>query len=328
MHGVEYAGLNRLVRHHTRRRLLGLCYHSVLSTECPANDARLALAVTALQFERQMQELQRNWNPVSAEQVRRSIEEGVPLPDRAVLVTFDDGYRNNLMVAAPILEKYQIPAIVFITTDLIGTGKLVWATELIDRLVSWKQSPFTLGGTEYILPPPDTPERTRAVMDMVSTICSLFSQQELKSFMERVWSETTLDLSPAWKKELYECMNWNEVRQLHKRGIAIGAHTVSHPVLSKLESAELEKELSESKKRIEQELGATIDTLAYPFGTPQDYSDAVVDKARELGYHVAFVATGRRNPEMLDPMRIDRIFIVGALTFASFKALISGIRNS
>jgi len=327
LHGIECVGLNRLARHHTRRRLLGLCYHGVLSTECPENDARLNLAVTASQFERQMRELRLNWNPVSVEQIRQSIEEGVLLPDRAVLVSFDDGYRNNFTVAVPILEKYQIPAIVFITTDMIGTGKLVWAVELIDRLVSWEQSQFTLGGTKYALPPPNTPERTWAVMAMMGAIRSL-SSQELQPFKERIWSETTLDLSPNWKKELYEFMNWDEVRQLQKKGIAVGAHTVTHPVLSKLEPAELERELSESKQHIEQELGGLIDTLAYPFGSRYDYSDAVIDKARELGYKIGFTLTERRNHEVLESMRIDRICISNDLSFASFRALISGIRSN
>ena len=353
LHGVECAGLNRLARHRTRRRLLGLCYHGVLASECPANDARLLLAVTASQFENQMRELKRNWNPVSAGQLRQSIEGGEPLPDRAVIVTFDDGFRNNLTVAAPILEKYQIPAVVFITTDMIGTGKLIWAVELIERLVSWKQTQFSLGSTMYTLPPPNTPERTWVVSEMMGAIRTLSSHQS-QALTERVWNETTLDLDTPWKKELYEFMNWDEVRQIHRRGFTIGAHTVTHPILSNLEPDELEVELSTSSILIEKELcnlheqaeakeldelkgfveqvkkesDIKIDTIAYPFGSEYDYSDRVIDKARELGYRLGFTLTERRNPEVLDPMRIDRICVCNDLSLASFRAIISGIRNN
>jgi len=327
LHGVEFAGFNRLARYYTRRRLLGLCYHGVLSAECPSNDARLLLAVTASQFDQHMQELRRNWNPVSVEQVRQSIEEGIPLPDKAVLVTFDDGFRNNLTVAQPILEKYQIPAIVFITTDMIGTGKLIWTVELIERLVSWEKTRFTLGETEHILPPPDTPERTRTVSSIMGALRSA-SPQESQAFVEQVRSQTTLDFSPDWKKELYEFMNWEEVRQIQQKGFAIGAHTVSHPILSKLEPEQLERELKRSKEQIEQEAGTNIDTIAYPFGSQYDYSDEVVNKARDLGFRLGFTLTERRNSEMLDPMRIHRICVGNDLTLSSFRALISGIRGN
>ena len=350
LHGVEFAGFNRLARHYTRRRLLALCYHGVLSAECLPNDARLNLAVTAAQFDQQMQELRRNWNPVTIEQVRQSIEEGVPLPDKAVLVTFDDGFRNNLTVAQPILEKYQIPAIVFITTDMIGTDNLIWAVELIERLVSWKQMRFTLGATQYVLPPPDTPERTWAVSSIMDSIRNV-SQQESQAFVEHVKNQTTLDLSPAWKRELYEFMNWDEVRQIQQKGFAIGAHTASHPILSHLEPEELEAEMSgssmlieqelekssakiegekfdESKERAEKETKTKIDTIAYPFGSQYDYSDEVVSKARDLGFRLGFTLTERRNPKVLDPMRISRICICNDLTLASFRALISGIRGN
>jgi hypothetical protein len=108
LHGIECVGLNRLARHRTRRQLLGLCYHGVLSAECPPHDARLLLAVTATQFDQQMRELKRNWNPVSVEQVRQSIEEGVPLPDRAALVTFDEtAFATILQLRLPSLQNIR-----------------------------------------------------------------------------------------------------------------------------------------------------------------------------------------------------------------------------
>jgi peptidoglycan/xylan/chitin deacetylase (PgdA/CDA1 family) len=91
------------------------------------------------------------------------------------------------------------------------------------------------------------------------------------------------------------------------------------------------KELDELRGGVEQvKKGADIkiDTIAYPFGSEYDYSDRVIDKARELGYRLGFTLTERRNPEVLDPMRIDRICVCNDLSLASFRALISGIRNN
>jgi len=90
----------------------------------------------------------------------------------------------------------------------------------------------------------------------------------------------------------------------------------------------LEAELKESKIVLEKETGTKIDTLAYPFGSQYDYSDDVIVKAQELGYHLGFTLTERRNAEVLDPMRIHRICICNDLSLVSFRALISGIRNN
>ena len=197
---------------------------------------------------------------------------------------------------------------------------------------------------------PDTPERTWAVSSIMDSIRNV-SQQVSQAFVERVKNQTTLDLSPVWKKELYEFMNWDEVRQIQQKGFAIGAHTASHPILSHLEPEELEAEMSgpsiliekelekssakieeaefeESKELAEKETNTKIDTIAYPFGSQSDYSDEVVNKARELGFRLGFTLTERRNSEVLDPMRIHRICIGNDLTLASFRALISGIRGN
>ena len=71
-----------------------------------------------------------------------------------------------------------------------------------------------------------------------------------------------------------------------------------------------------------------IDIIAYPFGSHRDYSDAVIDRAKELGYRLGFTLTERRNPEVFDPMRISRICICNDLSLASFRAIISGIRGN
>jgi peptidoglycan/xylan/chitin deacetylase (PgdA/CDA1 family) len=327
LHGIELSGLNCLARFGTRRRLLGLCYHSVVSDSSPPNDARTRIAVTVTQFNEQLKELRNHWTPVSLTQIRNAIDKNIPLPDRAVHLSFDDGYKNNLTLAAPLLARHEIPATIFVTTSLVGThNQLIWALEIHERLVRLLDSKVEIGGITHSLHPPETPQRTKESLELLHRIKCL-PVEERENLLRFLRNRTELDLTPFWKRELYEFLNWDELRLLHKQGIEIGAHTHSHPVLSSLNQTELNRELRESKECLEGELGVECDVLAYPFGSEYDFSEQVIETARRLGFRLAFTLQDCRNTTVLDAMRIHRICIHREHSLASFRALISGLRN-
>lgn len=327
LHAVDALGLNRWARHRTRRRLLGLCYHGVVSEEGPPADARTRIAVTATQFEAQMRELRRHWTPVGSRRILDAISGGPPLPDRAVHVSFDDGYRNNLTVAAPILERYEIPATVFITSGFLDTRRPPWPLELHERLVACTGLLPILSGR--FTTPSHTPERTEEALKFVDAAKELAAPQR-ENLMETLRSETEIDLSAPWKRELYEPLDWTDLPGLPRRGVEIGAHTVSHPNLARLAPDELDEEIETGRKKIEAAMDGAYrcESFAYPFGSSRDYSDAVVDAVRKAGFRLAFTLEERRNAETLDPFRIHRICIHRELTHASFLTLISGLRNN
>jgi peptidoglycan/xylan/chitin deacetylase (PgdA/CDA1 family) len=307
--------------------LLGLCYHGVVSDNSPQNDARTRIAVTVTQFNEQLKELRKHWNPVSLSQIRNAIENDIPLPDRAVHVSFDDGYKNNLTIAAPLLAQYEIPATIFVTTNLIAThNQLIWALELHERLAVLPDSEIEIGGKTYLLPPPESPQRTKLALELLNRI-KRFPAEERDILLQKLRKRVTIDLTPSWKRELYEFLDWDELRLFYGQGIEIGAHTFSHPVLSGLDQAELNRELLESKRCLERELGTECLVLAYPFGSEYDFSDRVVEVARQIGFRLAFTLQERRNPPVLDAMRIHRICIHREHSLHSFRALISGLRN-
>ncbi|MDR0609739.1 MAG: polysaccharide deacetylase family protein [Planctomycetaceae bacterium] len=327
LHGVELGGLNYWSRFWTRRRLLGLCYHSVVSDNSPQNDARTRIAVTITNFEEQLKELRKHWTPVSLTQIRNAVDQKIPLPDRAVHVSFDDGYKNNLTFAAPLLARYEIPATIFITTNLIATQRqLIWALEIHERLVRLSDSKIEIGGTAYSLHPQETPQRTEESLQLLTQIKRL-PVEERENLLHFLRDRTEIDFTPFWKRELYDFLDWDELRLLHRQGIEIGAHTLSHPVLSSLHQTELERELRESKECLERELGVECDALAYPFGSVYDFSERVIETAQRIGFRLAFTLQDCRNATVPDAMRIHRICIHREHSLASFRALISGLRN-
>lgn len=327
LNGVELLGVNRFYRWRTRHRLLGLCYHGVIGDDAPWDDPRTWIAVSATQFDFQMRELARHWQPVSLSEIDRCFRAGEPLPENAVFVTFDDGFLNNLTIAAPILARYGIPATVFLTTGLIGTEHTIWPLELQERIVQCeaKLLPEELPIPDNVLPT-DPAERRRFAADFVD-YCKTRPDAECRNIMDVMRRETVFQTDQKWQRELYRMLDWKGARQLLERGVDVGAHTVSHCNLARAAAEEAEAELKRSRETIETELGIDCFSVAYPFGDAGAFSDAVVETVRRLGFRIAVTLCLGRNSTDPDPLRLDRLCVTGDLTFASFRSLIAGWRT-
>jgi len=299
-------GVFRKRREQNKSRLLVLCYHSVVSDDSPVN-TRTNIAVSQNEFEKQIALIRKRWNPVSLADVESACFGKRSLPDYSVLVTFDDGFRNNYTLAAPILKKHEVSAIVFLTTGLIGNTELLWPQEVKERMID---------GTSK------NKDREVAAEKAVAE-CKEMSYEDRVVYLEELRKSTTLNLEVPWKKELYEFMSWEEVRQIRKFGVELGGHTVSHPILSSLSLEKLRDELRFCKEKIESELGEKCFSFAYPNGRKVDFNDTVIEEAKQMGVRVAFNLYGRRNPVMLNPMSIDRFCVTRDLSLLEFESLLS-----
>lgn len=325
---AEALGVNRFFRRRTRHRLLGLCYHGVLEGDVPWDDPRTEIAVSASQFERQMRELRRHWNPTALSTLDDLFRRGDAIPERSVFVSFDDGFLNNLTVAAPILERYEIPATIFLTTDLIGTERTIWPLEVAERVVQWPDTtiPFPASDDRHALPPQGL--RRIALAGEIVEHCKTLPDDRRRDYLARLRDRDSMGRPLAWQDGLYRMLDWKQVQALRDRGVEFGAHTASHVNLARSPLDRAEVELRTSKEEIERRLGVDCFALAYPFGDSGAFCDSVIETARQLGFRVGTTLCMRRNPERPDPMRLDRIAVTGDLSLASFQALISGWRNA
>ena len=291
-----------VLRRVLRKRLLVLCYHSVISDDSP-QDPRTNIAVTMRQLESQLQILRESWKPVSLAELDAALQGAGNLPDYPVFVTFDDGFRNNITHAAPLLGKYDIPAIVFLTTGLIGTTDMLWTQEVTERQRQLRSDDVSLQPTSELKRLPDA-ERLKYINDL------------------RADSELVTD--SGWQRELYSFMDWDEVRQLRSFGVDVGAHTVSHPILSSLAPDEMRRELSACKAKIEQETGKPCRTIAYPNGGEADFTAAVMEECRKLGFCIGFNLFGRRNPPLreMDPLSVNRVCVTRDVSLLEFERLL------
>lgn len=212
------------------------------------------------------------------------------LPERALAITFDDGYADNRHVAMPILQSLGLPATVFITTGFLNGG-CMWNDIIVESCRRTRRHRIEL---RDLLPQAAfnsielaTLSQRRRGLEMLIAAVKYFEPTRRLATVEQIAER----LDVAVPKDLM--MSSDDVVALRRGGLQVGAHTVSHPILAKLSPAEMRHEMKGSKDFLEQLLREPVTMFAYPNGKPgEDYNSHSVALARELGFESA-VTTAR-----------------------------------
>ena len=242
------------------------------------------VCVTPKHFAEQMDVLKRYAHPTSLASLVEHLRKG-SLPPKSVAVTFDDGYADNLYKAKPVLEKYEIPATVFVCTGY--TGKEFWWDEL-DRLVMSSQSELgalclQVGEKSFVQDQPKVSskaglESRRKFRQALYHFLLGLDVDEQNQAMDdiRAWSAVSSNEVTA------HAMTHDELAKLADGGlIEIGAHTRSHPMLPRLTVEQQREEIVSNKKDLEEWLGKNVDGFAYPNGRATSDAKKIV---REAGF--------------------------------------------
>jgi peptidoglycan/xylan/chitin deacetylase (PgdA/CDA1 family) len=280
----------------TRGRLLILTYHRV----CPEPDALVTGNAHAAGFARQMQVLARAFRVLPLTEAAARLGAGT-LPSRAVCISFDDGYADNAEVAAPILERFGLPATFFIATGFLDGGRM-WTDTIIETVRAARGAVMDLedlGLGRIALD--DAAARAGAVERLIGA-CKYLAPGERAARVDAIAAAAGVD--PP--RDLM--MRGEQVRALHAAGMEIGAHTVRHPILSAVSAAEAEAEIVASRDRLAELTGAPVRSFAYPNGKPGvDYSHVHVDAVHRAGFSVAVsTAWGAACPDD-DPLQLPRV---------------------
>jgi peptidoglycan/xylan/chitin deacetylase (PgdA/CDA1 family) len=236
---------------------------------------------------------QRGYRLLSIGDLVRALAEGDPAAaDRAVVFTVDDGYHDFLRVGWPIFAELGCPVTVFLTTDFVE-GK-IWCW--------WDRVEFALAHTSRPSCAVDIEGRTETLgwTDAASlqvVVGHLVERLKRVPEAERLrvldalarQSEVALPSSPP---PSYAALTWEEVRRLEQQGVTFGAHSVTHPILSRTSPAQAEHEIQESWRRLRAETAAPVPVFCYPNGGPHDYGLREMRLLAPLGFSAA-VATHR-----------------------------------
>jgi len=232
-------------------------------------------------FENQIQFLKEKFELVGAEELSSRAPRG---PKIRVLLTFDDGFRNNADIVSPVLEKYKAPAIFFVSTRHLEPGRYLWFAYLRALEEFYPASGFHFNGEWMNMLPK---HRSETVDRLRRHLLSLRPHpggmyQTIESALPEMESFTTVEQ----RAELHEGMTPDQLSQLASNPLfAIGAHTADHPFLTMCDDAEMCRQLEDGKTRIEHYTGLPCELFAYP---SDDHDDRVRDACRRIGFRAAF----------------------------------------
>lgn len=234
----------------------------------------------AAQLARQLAWLKRHFIVVPLAELVERLERGDALV-RRVAITFDDGLRNNVTVAYPILERLALPATFFVCPGLIGTGRWLWNHEARQRLLHLKRKDAE-----------PTIERLKRL-----------PLAERTDFEQQLRRETRDFRPTAQERHAFDLADWDELRALDPALVSIDSHTVTHPILPNLAAEACERELAQSRRMIEERLQRPAQFFAYPNG---DTTSAVREAARRH-YRAAVLATPGLAAPGTDALALPRV---------------------
>ena len=282
---ANLTGVDRGLRYKYRKRLLVVMYHGVaINNYLPSVWTQLPVSV----FERQIQWLAKNYHPVSLTEVVDAISHGRPLPDRSLLVTFDDGLKNNTTVAYPVLKKYNVPAAIFFTVDFIGTDFFFWVDELwliikeagkrqIDVQFNTQNANLYFSQKKYW-------DAYHAEVEYLKRRPEEERQGKIAAILEQVKYDKTL------YREDFGMLSWQDVIGMDRDGLVeFGVHTATHRILTTIPADQLDDELFGAKERLERQLGHGVSAFCYPNGRfGIDYLPEHREMLCKGGYKCAF----------------------------------------
>lgn len=214
------------------------------------------------------------------------------VPEHAVVITFDDGYRDFAELAFPIMQELDIPVTLFVTTGFVSGELWLWPDQLRYALSKTEVCKIELVGLQGELEIQKQPVRC---WHRIADYCMTLPNNEKLRLIDELYSRLGI-VKPRYAPDNYRALSWKQIRDMVGRGLEVGSHSYSHPILTHLDDDELDIELNSSKAHIERELGITAMAFCYPNGQPVDFDDRVQAAVRAAGYSYAITAYPGKKP--------------------------------
>jgi peptidoglycan/xylan/chitin deacetylase (PgdA/CDA1 family) len=298
------------------RGLLVLNYHRIGNPAGTPWDHDLWSA-DAEEFDWQVRYLKRHFDLIGVDELEHARQDR---RGRYVMISFDDGYRDNYELAFPALKSHGVPATFFLATQFLDQpyvswwDEIAWMIRTTDREFldgpGWLADPILINHLQ--------PQTTIRVL---LKIYKKLSNDQTTEFLTWLGEETGRGRCPA-KLASDMWMTWDMAREMQAAGMSFGAHTVSHPILPRLPADAQRREIIDSHQRIEQELGQPIRAFSYPVGGAGSCSPETVDCLRDTGIEWGFrFGIGYHKDSFRDPLQIPRLAVDQTDGRAIFRAI-------
>lgn len=289
------------MRSRFRPGALILVYHRVGD---PGIDP-FSTSVSAERFAQHLDVVRRTCTPVALADLVGALAKGSVSP-RAIAITFDDGYADNLHVARPLLDEYGIPATVFVTSGLVGRPDPPWWDELAGLLLGDRPLPTRIELRDG--------ERERSWPAAAEQRRGLFRQ--IYRWLRAMTDDRRAPLLAQLRDQAGPCpdmpqrmVTTEELRALADDGlVSIGCHTRSHPVLSALDVEAQRMEIEPARQALREMTDQEVESFAYPYGGRDDFDDRTIEIVRRAGFHCACTAEHGVALPGGDPHRLPRLW--------------------
>lgn len=269
------------------------------------------------QFRSQMDWLRKHCTPIWPEDIFDAARKANRIRP-PVIVTFDDGYRDYHDRAYPILHDMRIPAVMFLSTDFMDRGGLLWTEALHWAVMTTSESdvrvPWRPEDSTSLL----TTDARKAFITGCKRHLKGIPDDERKSWMTMLFqnlnvSEPTIELDR-------QMLTWDEVRAM-REGTRFGGHSHTHPILSQLKPESMEHEILTCRDRIAEETGVPPHCFAYPNGRACDFNETTKVLLQRHGFNIAFSTNEGIIKKDSDPLALSRQ-PSGGSSIGDFAALV------
>lgn len=322
--GCKKIGIYAYFRKKQRGGVVILTYHSVVSRiPDDKHDFEYRNCVTTTQFEAQIRFMLRHYKPIRiAELVDGKFDPGTC----CFLITFDDGFRNNIQYAVPILQKYELQGCFFVSTGLIARQEMIWPEKITYLIMGSVQDQLELSLEKRQVFPLRTPQEREKASCRIRRYLKSSTQEKITRTLADMERQLTAvkDISPEDKEERYAFMNWEEIQEMTAREQIVGSHTHTHSVLTSLDATQSLEELATSRELLASHSGNGFRYFSYPNGAPGDFTETHKDQLRRCGYVCAMSQIAATNFPGGDLFELRRINISRMMTETVFEAAVCG----
>ncbi|MFX0135826.1 MAG: polysaccharide deacetylase family protein, partial [Candidatus Hodarchaeota archaeon] len=220
---------------------------------------------------------------ISLKEAIEILKKNLEITNNLIVITFDDGYRDNFENAFPILKNLQIPFTIFLTVNCIQSGKPLWIDYIINAIDRMNDDLLDLRNIGFGIYSLKTPiNKADAVEKIVMKGKNLINRNVL---IDYILEKANLDYKDKIFKNIM--LSWDEVKKMKGENVTFGSHSLNHYILSNLSFKEIELEISESKKILEDKLGCEINFFSYPNGSATDFNEYSKKVLKKYGYDCA-----------------------------------------
>lgn len=296
-----------------------LMFHRILNQENVSQDRFVQLGITKKDFTKKIKYLSSNYKILSLENFVDHIN--LKKKHFAITLTFDDGYKDNLTNMLPIINRYKIPVTIFVCVGFINKKSNLWWYQINNILLKRKRISFFFEKVFYSF---------NLFTDLDKEIFFEFAKKKYFSLKNNLKIKFINAITGSLKQKINfskHCLSWMELKKLTKNPlITIGAHSVTHPILSALNKEDLKKEILLSKKILEKKLKIKVKFFSYPYGDKVSASHREFDFVRKANY-LAAVTTENGHPQNDNLFNLPRQNVGSNITnFELLEAKLSGFR--